>query len=390
MTATPLDADQILDTAAKEIGLEEFADSGIRHRFALLVESFNDTGALADWQRPQALAQLSQLCRTRLELSRDEALYPEIMEERIEQPFFVVGSGRTGTTLMQVLLALGDGCRTPRSWECRHPSPPPGLEPASEPKRIAAEQDHIEDLINLAPGLLLSHPYIDQGAYMEVEDEDIFALDFHTAFPWHFTRVPVAPMVHHKAENTLGDSLKFHKRVLQHLQWKTPTQHWVCKSAQHYFQLPMTWEVYPDAKCVWTHRDPVIFLSSLLGILEHFYLPHSGIRLHGRPAEEVVAGLQMGYQGVLDSDWIDDDRVIHIRFDDFAHDPIGAIHQIYERAGMSVSPGYEARMRCWLDDPANRSDRHGRFRYSLEQFGLDPDDIRDRFASYYQRFLGGA
>lgn len=387
MIGAPLDADQILDSTIKEHGLEGCDDAGVRRRFAALIASFNDAGPLDEHDRPRALAQLAQIVRNRLELARDWAQHPEIADEQITQPFFVAGAGRTGTTLMQVLLALGDGCRTPLSWEVRHPSPPPGLAQHTEPGRIAAEREHIEDLINLAPGLLLSHPYVDQGAYMECEDEDIFALDFHTAFPWHYTRVPVAPIVHHHRESGLVESLRFHKQVLRQLQWKRPTEHWVCKTAQHYFELTATFEVYPDACVVWTHRDPVIFLSSVLGIIEHFYLPHSGQRLRGQYAEALVAGLEQGYRGVLASDWIDDERIVHVRFDDFVRDQAGTIRHVRERAGLGMSDGHVARIGAWLADPGNKADRHGRFRYSLEQFGLDADDIRTRFAGYYDKFL---
>lgn len=387
MTGAPLDADGIVDATIKEYGLQEYDDPGVRQRFAALIASFNDTGRLDEIDRPRALAQLSKIVRTRLELARDWSEHPEIAGERVDRPFFVVGAGRTGTTLMQVLLSLGDGCRTPLSWETRNPSPPPGFAPETESDRIAVEQSHIEDMINLAPGFLLSHPYIDQGAYMEVEDQDIVALDFHTAFPFHYTRVPVAPIVHHHRETGLTEALRFHRRVLQHLQWRRPTEHWVCKTAEFYFELPAYFDVYPDATVVWTHRDPVQFIPSVLGIIEHFYLPHSGIRLRGDYAAQIVAGLEQGYQAILGSDWVDDDRIVHVRFEDFVADQTGTIERIYERRGTTVSAGYAERISNWLADPRNRSDRHGRFRYSCEQFGLDPGDIATRFAAYYDKFL---
>jgi hypothetical protein len=53
-----------------------------------------------------------------------------------------------------------------------------------------------------------------------------------------------------------------------------------------------------------------------------------------------------------------------------------------------MSDGHVERISDWLKNPRNKADRHGRFRYSLEQFGLDADDIRARFAGYYDKFLG--
>jgi hypothetical protein len=131
----------------------------------------------------------------------------------------------------------------------------------------------------------------------------------------------------------------------------------------------------------------VTFLSSVLGIIEHFYLPHSGQRLRGAYAEALVAGLEQGYHAVLASDWIDDERIVHVRFDDFVRDQAGTIRHVRERAGLRTSTDHADRIEAWLANPRNMADRHGRFRYSLEQFGLDADDIRTRFAGYYDKFL---
>ena len=382
-----LNADEIFDSTAKKYDLEKFADAGMRRRFSQLIESFNASGGIPDWSRPAALKQLTAIIKRRLELSRDWALHPEILDERIDRPLFAVGSARTGTTLVQNLLALGDGCRTTLSWECRSPSPPPGFKPETEPARIAAEHQYILEMINMFPGLLLSHPYVDQKAFMEVEDEDIFANDFHTAFPWHFTRVRNLPIVHHKRETGLVESLQFHKKFLQTMQWKRPTGHWVCKTPQHFFGLPATWEVYPDALCVFTHRDPAVFVASVLGIIEHVYTPLLGTTIRGEFAHELANSLAGGYDAIMNGGWLDDERLIHVRFDDLVRDPIAAMRGVYKKGDLGFSQGYEDRMRQWLTSPANAGDRHQKYLYSLEQFDLDPADIRKKFAAYYERFV---
>lgn len=387
-TGRTFDADEIFDTTARQHGLEKYVDEGMRQRFSHLMASFNDNGTVPDWSYPAALEQLSALVLRRLEIARDRALYPAIAEERVEQPFLVIGSGRTGTTAMQDLLAMGPGCRTPVSWECHRPSPPPGVDLASEATRIAIQHKYVNDhILNVMPGMLLSHPYIDQGAFMTVEDEELFTVDFHYAQPFHFTRVRNLPLSHHKRESGLVDALKFHKEFLQHLQWKRPVKHWVFKTAQHFFQLPATFEVYPDVTCVWTHRDPVVFVSSLLGILQHCMSTPLSLTIPGKVAHEIMEGLQAGYDAALNSDWIDDKRIIHIRFDDFVRDQVGTLRKIYESRGLPFTAEYEARIRAWQADPAHKSNRHGKFIYSPEEFGLDAADIRKRFAGYYEHFL---
>lgn len=383
-----LDAFQIFDATAREHGLEQYADPLLRDRFAELIQHFNQNAPVPEWAFPGAVSQLSALVHTRLQLERDWSRHPAIENERIDRPIFVVGSGRTGSTMMQTLLALGDGCRAPKFWECWRPSPPPGLDPPSEPARIAAENEHfIRDFINVAPGMLLAHPYFDQGGLADLEDEEIFTIDFRTASPMHLCRVPSLPIVHHKGLAGLRESLRFHKRMLQHLQWKRPTRHWVLKTTQHFFQLPLTWEVYPDAVCVWTHRDPVNFVGSVLALMHHLYTPATGKIIRGEFAHELAEGLAVAYAAILDSDWIDDDRIAHVRFEDFVRDPIDTVRRSHALLGRDFTPSHAARIGAWLQDPANRSDRHGRFIYSVEEFGLDAAEIRRKFSGYYRRFL---
>jgi len=381
-----LNAEEIFNSAARKARFEKYADTGMRQRFSGLIECFNQNGPIADRARPAAIAQIEELICRRLELARDWVLYPEIETECIERPILILGNGRTGTTVMQCLLALDEGCRAPLSWECRHPSPPPGLDPQSDAARIALENEFMIELINISPGLLLSHPYVDAGAFMETEDEDIIALDFHQAYPFHFNKVPVLPIVFHNKVSGLGDALRFHKKVLQQLQWKTPTKRWVCKSTGHQYQGTAMWDVYPDALCVWTHRDPVVFLSSVLGICAHVYTPVTGVSLYDQ-AHEIANAMAAGYNQVANADWVDDSRLVHVRFEDFIQDQVGTIRKIYERGGLAFSENYETKIRSWLSNPGHKSDRHGKFKYSLEQFGLDPADIKKKFACYYDRFL---
>src|SRR5438132_4591022 len=63
------------------------------------------------------------LCN-RLSIERDRQLLPEITNQQIRQPVFIVGLPRSGTTLLHTLLAADPGHRAPFVWEAMFPSPP--------------------------------------------------------------------------------------------------------------------------------------------------------------------------------------------------------------------------------------------------------------------------
>ena len=71
-----------------------------------------------------------------------------------------------------------------------------------------------------------------------------------------------------------------------------------------------------------------------------------------------------------------------------ARDPIAAVQGIYAFAGIDWTPAAEAGMRQWLAE--NPADKHGRHSYTLADYGLTDDRVREVYADYiaaYGEFL---
>src|SRR5262249_52332224 len=56
-----------------------------------------------------------------------------------------------------------------------------------------------------------------------------------------------------------------HKRQLQYLQWRCPAHRWVLKAPGHLWAFDALLDVYPDARIVHTHRDPLQVVASITG-----------------------------------------------------------------------------------------------------------------------------
>lgn len=379
-----LDAQSILHGAATRHGLEPYVTGDIERRFTAFVGLFNAFGAIEAADYPLAAEQMESFVAKRLQLERDWSQHPEILTQPVAPPFFVIGHPRSGTTVLQCLLALEAGHRRPCYWETRRPSPPPGMEASADAAAIAAETRHVQELLRMAPQLLCAHPYLDQGGLSEAECEDLMSLDFHFLHTLHFTRVPSLPHPIEAADSVAA--LSFHKRLLQQFQWKVPTGRWVCKGTLHIHKLPALWRIYPDATCFWTHRAPEDYFASFFAMLDTLYRPVNRNLYRRVDATSVIAHMQMAYEEMLRSDWIDDPRICHIRCTDLFRDPVESIRRCYASGGLAFTPAHEAAIRTWMADPAHRADRHGKFQYSLEQFGLSARKIRTAFAGYYERF----
>jgi hypothetical protein len=65
-------------------------------------------------------------------------------------------------------------------------------------------------------------------------------------------------------------------------------------------------------------------------------------------------------------------------------DPLAVVRRIYRQFDLPLSDEAQSRMRAYL--ATNPKDRHGAHRYSLAQFGLDPESERARYRDYWDRW----
>jgi hypothetical protein len=329
--------------------------------------------------------QLQRLLARRLHIALDRRRFPGIVEEKFERPIFIVGFPRTGTTLLHSLMAEDPEVLTPRSWHVLEPSPPPGAGPVCS-GRMARAQRAVEQWMDFCPAQVSMHPYIDKGAHQLVEDEEMLSLDFRFAYPYEFYEIPSLVSIGVLNTDIVG-TYRFHRELLQHLQWNTGRNRWVCKSPslQHYLE-PL-FEVYPDALCVWPHRSLAEIFASNVALMAACFDTIKGEPMDWTgPARALAESTKAALDHLMESELIDDPRLVHVPFRDLAADPLGTVKMIYQRAGLAVSPEHEARMQAWLADPDNRTDRYGRYPYSFEAFGLDKQWLQDLFADYSRRF----
>jgi hypothetical protein len=99
-----------------------------------------------------------------------------------------------------------------------------------------------------------------------------------------------------------------------------------------------------------------------------------------------LEGYKIALNAIADNPVANDPRIHHIKFRDLSTDPVAALRGFYAKNDLEFSDVYETRLRAWLDDPLNKSDRYGRYTYSLTPYGLDPNYVKQAFAPYRRRF----
>lgn len=381
-----LAVEHLLAAAELETGVRGLADTGLLNRVGQLVTWINARGPYTGDQQRAMHRQLQRILAARLRIAGDRRRIPDIAREKVARPIFVIGFPRTGTTLLHSLLAEDPGVLAPRWWHSHEPSPPPGEGPIAAQRLARAERD-LDRLIDRTPGLLTLHPYWDKGSNALIEDEELFTLDFRNAYPTLLYEIPALSVGTEINTGQARGAYRFHRELLQHLQWQSGATGWALKGVGHQFLLDELFEIYPDALCVWPHRDPVEVQASTLTIAAVIYDAITGGGTDWKQhARTWVEGIKAGLDRVITSALVADPRVVHLDFRELARNPIGAIRQVYDHAGLPVSDEFECRMRAWLADPANRTDRYGRYAYSYAPFGLEPEWVRELFTDYCKRF----
>lgn len=386
-SASPIDLERLIESAQIVSGSFAPLDPRLRARVGKMVNWLNGQAPLSVDRKSEVELQLRKLLATRLRLAADRARLPGIAQERFEQPIFVIGFARTGTTLIHSLLAEDPDARAPLWWHTHDPSPPPGEVPVVA-ERIEFAAKELDRLVHMTPGLLSLHPYWDKRGFCPIEDEEIFTLDFQNAYPSMLYRVPALAMMLDAGDAPAA--YDFHRQFLQHLQWNQEPRHWVVKGTYHQFALDALFEAYPDALCIWPHRDPVHVHPSTLAITAVLYGAITDWAMDFRAlGPAFVESMRQSIEETLANPLVDDRRIVHVDFGELISDPVAVIQGAYRHWGKAVTPLFEARMRAWLADPANRADRYGRHDYALEPYGLTRQGLERAFDGYRRRFRLG-
>jgi hypothetical protein len=80
------------------------------------------------------------------------------------------------------------------------------------------------------------------------------------------------------------------------------------------------------------------------------------------------------------------DQVTDVVFVNAVADPVGAAEQILRATGRELTDESVVAMEAWIAQDRKR-EALPVHRYAAEDFGLDAEQIRDRFAEYRRRFL---
>ena len=381
-----LDKDALLEEAAAATGLNDFGDRWFEKPFEVLLDSVKHEAQLNAAGEFSATKMFHHVLRDRLYTQMWFGRHPEILARPLKNPVVIVGPMRSGTTRLHRLLAADQRFAHLRSFETISPVPRPEFEQvlAGEAEdfrpKLAARILKVARLAN--PRTLSIHP---TGAYEPEEELGLVAASMY-GMKWEAQwNVPsYAEWCHEESAIPAYRHMANLLRLIGWSQQESSLRPWILKTPQHMLDLPALLEVFPDARLIFTHRDPKQVVGSAASLAWNqtiIYSDHNDPAQTGRDWLGKTATMVARMRAARDA--IPRERMIDVQYEDMETDWRGTMERLYRFLDLEMEPAV-AGMEDYLDRSA-RLKRHPH-RYSLAEFGLREDEVNERFADYTETF----
>jgi hypothetical protein len=379
-----LTPEALIAAAAKATRLDprSLADPRLNEALTALTLSLHGEASLSPFGRLAAGWDLKRMLSTLLIFADAEREDPAILTRPLAPPIFIAGLPRSGTTFLHGLLAEDPSSRAPRIWEAIYPYP----------KHRAAEfgagrrkvQLQLKVFNRLSPGIRSLHP-IEADA-----PEECIELTSQVFRSPRFDDVYRAPSYRAWLDKSgYDEGYRFLARFLRHLQGSgAAPRRWILKSPEHVFSFDALARIFPDAMLVLVHRDPGHVLTSAARLTELLRAPFTTAIDRREIGRKVADYWQDGMRRMVkvadDPSFPLRSRLVHVRYPSLVADPVGTIARIYDSFGLEFSRNARATMAARVAKAPNGG--YGANRYRPEEFGIDPEQERERASAYAERF----
>lgn len=348
---------------------------------AALARALHEDAALSFAGRMAAHSDCLRMARQHLAIEQALLDEPAIRDVALPAPIFLVGWMRTGTTFVHRLLARDPETRTMPYWESMYPVLPRGRDDRAE--RLARVLGQLE---GISPSYQAIHP---MSAHDPEECVALFTNVFRTLQYEVQYRVPgyVEWLLSEDPRVAYGQ----YRLQLQLVQHHRPHgARFALKDPTHSVFLDTILALFPDARFVFTHRDPVTTLSSLASLYAYTRAIFSDDVEPRTLGPALLAGhLPTSLERALAiADGLPPGRVAHVRHADVRRDPVGTMARAYADLELTLGDAARERMHAMVAEE-ERAPRSVHV-HEPSAFGLVPDAIRERFAAYRARFDLGA
>lgn len=380
MASLTTSAEAVVSRACEDVPLP--ASDSWRAGLELFLRDLAKSDTLLPGARENIEAYAAATLKARFGIENWLAENPAAAAAPVKAPLFILGMPRAGTTLLLNLLRFDPQRRVYWHWEGNRELPPAETAHLHDDPRIALRVAEVDAMLD--SGALPRNHHVEHGNE-PTECNWIMAQDFK-GYPWLVqTGVPdYFEWLMHEAD--MLSAYRYHSRVLRVLQSAAPGS-WTLKFPSHALAVEQILSVYPDARIVMTHRDPIKPVASSCSLCDQI------LSLQNHTIDRKALGYQTLTLNALGAQRMSAARDAHpdaafldIHYKRFTRDPLATVRALYAFEGMALSPQVEARMQGELDRHNSAREAAGEHRYTLEDYGLSLEGLDRAFGDYVERY----
>lgn len=375
-TSLNLSPEKLIAEARQATGLSNFGSEDFLAPMQVLLQSAETSAELNPFGRFALRSHTLRMLRNGLLAQACFEKYPEIRKRKIAAPLIIIGPHRSGTTRLQRMIATDTRLQYLRAWE--------GINPAPELDRLdrgAAERhDEVKQMLDgrklMYPNAYLAHPM-----HADWAEEEMLLLNqsFAGFLPLGFFHVPdyyrwLIEANKKFAYEYMADLM----RLISAMRGDAEDKGWILKNPQHMLDLDTLLQTFPDAKLVFTHRDPVKTAGSLISLMWSYAIQHTDVPCRLRTRETWLNfAEQMARRSIMARKRIHEAQQLDVYYQDMNRDWEAVMQRIYDFAGLEFTPAARQAMASWLQESESEN-HHAAHRYKLEDFGLTADEVDAR------------
>ncbi|MEZ5502951.1 MAG: sulfotransferase [Halioglobus sp.] len=378
MSDTPVRfaADELITEARGQTGFEEFGEPPFREGLEVLLETY-DRNVRDPEGRKRCRDRVVMLLATRLKCENAFRTIPEIADQEIAAPIFVTGLPRSGTSALLNLLVAAPDNRGLLQWEVQFPDPWPNSRPGEEDPRYPYLVKALEQTRNSEFSKI---HYIDADTPEECVLLHAYALHgVQLGF-----EIMLEPWRSWLLQQDLEPLYAYQKRQMQMLNWRNPGKQWMLKAPAHMWGIDAILKVFPDARFVWCHRDPLLVVPSINSMNKVIMKMYAGDISHldaGEIGRAVMEWYAMSLEkGLAERATLPPELFVDCSQREFVDQPLAVVEKVYRAFGLHLGDASRAAMQAHID--ANPKGKHGKHEYNLAEYGLTRELIEERFAFY--------
>lgn len=374
----------LIAAAREETGLHDFGDESFREALGILLDAIEREAGLNPFGRFNARTRIIRSLKNRLWAQACFAAHPEIRERRIAAPIVIVGPHRSGTTRIQRMLATDARLQHLTTWEGFNPAPR-----LAEPDRgLAARRQEVVSMLAAGraayPGAFEAHP-------MDADwpEEEMLLLN-HSFCSFSLLGLYQVPSYYRWfLDADKGFAYRHMADLMRLIEWDrgdAGNRRWILKNPQHMLDLDRLLQIFPDAKLVFTHRDPIKTVGSIMSLVWAYAVQHTDLPCRTQVRDvwldfcEQMARRCMDFRATIAAG-----QQLDLHYEDMNRDWRGSMRRIYDFAGIEFTAAAEHAQDEWLR-ASERDSLHGGHRYALEDFGLTAAQVDRRMMFVREKY----